>query len=424
MAPLNALRVSGTIRPPGDKSISHRALILSAVSRGKSRITNVLESADVRATAAALRLLGAAIPPLSDDFFVAGIQPRYLRSPRLPIDCGNSGTTARLISGVIAGAGLTATFTGDASLSRRPMTRIAEPLRAMGARVDVASHGGLPMVIASGPLRPIEWESVVASAQVKSAILLAGVLGGVRAVVSEPFLSRDHTERMLVYRGVTLAREGNRVEVPAGQRLRPADVRVPADPSSAAYFVALATLASAGELRMTDVCLNPTRTGFLTVLRRMGAELDVMDRREDGGEMTGTIVARPSALRAIEIGPDEIPALIDELPLLACIATRAAGETVVLGAGELRVKESDRIATIVRNLRALGAEAEELRDGFRVTGARGALHGAISTHGDHRVAMSFGILGALPGNRIVIDDRDCVAVSYPGFWRDLDSVQA
>jgi len=423
MAALNKLRVGGSIRPPGDKSISHRALILGALSRGKSRVTHILDSADVRSTVSCLRALGADIPVLSDDFYVTGKASRFLASPKDDLDCGNSGTTTRLLSGVIAGAGLTATFKGDASLSRRPMRRVAEPLRAMGAQVSLAPHDGLPMQIKSGPLRPIEWDSRVASAQVKSSILLAALLGGVHSTVREPHLSRDHTERMLEARGVSLQRRdgGRTVEIEAGQIMRPEDVSVPADPSSAAFFAALAVLSGAGELRLTDVCLNETRTGFFDILLAMGSRLEVVNQREQQGEIVGDVIARPSELNGVVISAGKVPTLIDELPLFACVASRAAGASEVRGAAELRVKESDRIATLVANLRRLGAEAEELPDGFRVNGTRSPLRGRVITNGDHRIAMSFGVLAALPGNDIEIDDRDCVSVSYPGFWRDLQA---
>lgn len=412
----------GSIRVPGDKSISHRALILAALATGKSRISHVLDSADVRSTADCLRMLGASIPPLSGEFVITGKPLRDLRLQERRLECGNSGTTARLLAGVAAGAGIRATFVGDASLARRPMRRVAEPLRAMGARVDLAPHGGLPMTVAAGPLRDIDWDSPVASAQVKSAILLAALFGGVRARVHEPHLSRDHTERMLAGRGVELARIGTTIELPAGQSLRPADVRVPADPSSAAYFIALALLADEGELRLEDVCLNQTRTGFLDALRRMGADILVEQKREEGGETIGTVVARPSRLVGIEVDAADVPAMIDELPLLACVAACARGESIVRGAAELRVKESDRIAALVQNLDALGAHAEELDDGFRIVGSRTPLDGQARTHGDHRIAMSFGILGAVRGNRIGVDDPASVGVSYPGFWTDLERV--
>lgn len=420
------MRVRGAIRVPGDKSISHRALILSALARGKSHVRNILESADVQSTAQALRALGASIPPLSSKIVVTGKPARELWSSEAHLDCGNSGTSARLLAGVAAGAGLKATFTGDASLSRRPMRRVAEPLRAMGAVVELAPHGGLPMSVVGGPLRPIAWESTIASAQVKSAILLAALFGGVRAMVTEPHLSRDHTERMLLARGVELTTRGHgtTVEIAGGQTLRPEDVVVPGDPSSAAFFVALGLLAGEADLQLENVCLNPTRIGFIEALRRMRGNVEVHDQRDQGGEPVGTLVPKPSQLSGIEVNADEVPAMIDELPLLACVATRARGATVVRGAAELRVKESDRITTVVENLRAIGATAEELPDGFRVTGSTNPLHGRAVTHGDHRIAMAFGILGSLHGNDIVIDDRECVAVSYPAFWSDLAGVLA
>lgn len=419
------LRVHGAVRVPGDKSISHRALILSALAHGSSRIDNILESADVSSTAEALRALGASIPPLSAKMYVEG---RELHSPRDPLDCGNSGTSARLLAGVVAGAGLKATFIGDDSLTARPMGRVAEPLRAMGARVDLAPHGGLPMTVEGagaeegGRLIAIDYASSTASAQVKSAILLAAVAGGVRARVLEPYLSRDHTERMLAARGVQVSRKGTAVSIPPAQTIKPLNVSVPADPSSAAFLAALAIMSDEGELRLTDVCLNPTRMGFVDVLRRMGANLELADQREDGGEPVGTIIARPSRLRGVAITEREIPSLIDELPLFACVATRAEGVSVVSGAGELRVKESDRIAAIVQNLRDLGADAEEMPDGFRVTGGSGPLSGTAQTRRDHRIAMAFGVLGALPGNSIKVDDPACVVVSFPQFWKELARV--
>lgn len=420
---MNRLTVRGTLRVPGDKSISHRALIFAALARGRSRISHILESDDVLATADSLRRLGAAIPVISQDFHVTSRSLRDMRAAERDLDCRNSGTTARLLAGVAAGAGLRARFVGDASLSRRPMRRVAEPLRAMGAHVDLSASGGLPMTVSAGALRPIEWYSPIASAQVKSAILLAALLGGVRAFVEEPHLSRDHTERMLEGRGVTLHRDGTAVELPAGQSVRPDDVSVPADPSSAAFFLALGLLADSSELALEDVCLNPTRTGFLDALRRMGGAIEIAEQREQGGERLGTLRPEASRLHGIDVGADDVPSMIDELPLLACLAARAEGETVVRGASELRVKESDRIATVVANLRRIGADAEELEDGFRVVGGARPLQGRVETRGDHRIAMAFGILGALPGNQISVDDPGCVAVSYPGFWADLDRVQ-
>lgn len=424
MAPLTpprALRVTGTIRVPGDKSISHRALLLAALAEGESRVRDILPSADVHSTAGALRAMGVDIPELSADFVVRG--HGRLRPPIESLDCGNSGTTTRLLAGVVAGSGFTARFTGDASLSRRPMRRVQRPLEAMGARFTFEREegDGLPMTVHGAALHGIDWVSDTASAQVKSAILLAGLAAGVEVSVAEPARSRDHTERMLAARGVRVEVDvlGVRLHQPA--TLLPLDTTVPGDPSSAAFFAALAALANGGELRLTNVCVNPTRAGFLEVLRWMGAELEEVERRDEGGEPVATIrvAASGDRLHGVAVGGDIIPTLIDELPLLACLATRAAGETVIRDAAELRVKESDRITAVVENLREIGAEAEELPDGMRITGTRALLHGRVRTHGDHRLAMAFGILGALPGNEIEIDDPDCVAVSYPGFWSDL-----
>jgi 3-phosphoshikimate 1-carboxyvinyltransferase len=417
------LSVRGTIRAPGDKSISHRALIFATLARGPSRVRDLLQSADVAATASALRALGGNIPALSSDLIVHGVGIAALRSPYGPLDCANSGTTARLLAGLVAGLdGCVARFEGDASLSRRPMGRIATPLTRMGARVEFEGEGQaerLPMRVHGARLQPMRWESEHASAQIKSALLLAALAAGVEVEVSEPERSRDHSERMLLARGVALEVRGNGVRLAPGQTVQPLDISVPADPSSAAFFVALAALADHGEIRLTDVCLNPTRTGAFDVLRRMGASIALSDLRESGGEPVGTIAASASALTGTRIGGAEIPRCIDELPLLACVAARAHGETIIADASELRVKESDRIRAVVQNLRRLGVDAEERDDGMRIVGSRAPLSGQVATHGDHRLAMAFGILAALPENSITIDDPSCVAVSYPDFWSDL-----
>ncbi|WP_310570369.1 3-phosphoshikimate 1-carboxyvinyltransferase [Gemmatimonas sp.] len=417
------LAVRGIIRAPGDKSISHRSLIFAAMASGPTRIRDILASADVHATAGALRAMGADIPALSDDFVVQGRGVEALHSPESALDCGNSGTTTRLIAGLVAGlAGRVARFEGDASLSRRPMRRIAAPLTQMGARVDfegASGHDGLPMRVHGMPLSAITFVNTHASAQVKGALMLAGLASGSGVTVQEPQRSRDHSERMLIARGVQLAVSDDGVMLPPGQTLTAVDVVVPSDPSSATFFAALAALADEGELRLENVCLNPTRTGAFDVLRRMGVRIDTEEARTIGGESIGTLVVFPALLRATSIGGAEIPRCIDELPMLACVAARAVGETRITDAGELRVKESDRIRAVVENLRRLGVDAEELPDGMRIVGSQASLSGHVVTHGDHRLAMAFGILGAIPGNRITIDDPGCVSVSYPTFWRDL-----
>lgn len=419
-----ALRVSGTIRVPGDKSISHRALIFSVLAEGESRVRGILDSEDVRSTASALAALGAGIPRLADDMVIGGVGLRRLRQSSAALDCGNSGTTARLIAGIAAAHPFTTRFEGDASLSRRPMKRIAEPLSYMGARFEFERGDGLPMTIHGVDLRSIDWNTHAASAQVKSAILLAGLVSGVEVRVTEKSRSRDHTERMLRAMGADVETDRTQVCLRPTRRLSPIDLEVPADPSSAAFFVALASLASAGELTLTDVCLNPTRTGFIEAMKRMGARIETHSTSHRAGEDVGSLRVTPAKLCGLKVSESEVPSLIDELPLLACTAAGAGVELEITGAGELRVKESDRISTVVQNLRAVGADAEELPDGLRLRGSRRELSGTIDPHGDHRIAMAFGILSVASGNRITVTNPDCVAVSYPGFWDDLRRVAA
>ncbi len=416
--------MSGTIRVPGDKSISHRSLILASLADGESRVRGILDSEDVRATAEVLRALGAAIPPLAGEMRVKGSGIRGLLAPRRALDCANSGTTTRLLAGVVAAHPFTARFEGDASLSRRPMKRIAEPLTYMGAKFDFEHGDGLPMTVRGADLRSIDWDTRASSAQVKSAILLAGLVSEVEVRVTEKSPSRDHTERMMRAMGADVETDGNQVCLRPARRLAALEIDVPADPSSAAFFVALASLAGSGELTLTDVCLNPTRTGFLAAMARMGAQFDKTASASSGGEEIGSLRVRPASLRSARIVEAEVPSLIDELPLLACMAAGAGVELEITGAAELRVKESDRISAVVQNLRAVGAEAEELPDGLRVHASRRALSGTIDPRGDHRIAMAFGILSAASGNHITVTNRECVAVSYPHFWEDLRRVAA
>ena len=419
----SALHVAGELLVPGDKSISHRSLICSALSEGTSRVRSILRSADVHSTAGVLRALGVDIPALGDDITITGVGLRGLRDATSDLDCGNSGTSTRLLAGVVAGSGVTGRFVGDSSLSRRPMRRIARPLEAMGARVELPENGGLPMTIRGGKLHDIEWVNETGSAQVKSCIMLAALCAGVEAKVVESPRSRDHTERMLASQGAEVWVNEQSVLLHPVASLTPLDVTVPGDPSSAAFFAALAALAPRGEILLRRVCVNETRIGFLAALREMGGEIELVGRERIAGEWIADVYVRGGAtLRGISIVREAIPTLIDELPLVACLAAYAEGETRVTGAEELRVKESDRIAVVVGNLRTLGADAEELPDGFVVRGTSPVLRGSVVTHGDHRMAMAFGILGALPGNEIEIDDPDCVAVSYPAFWSDLASV--
>ncbi|MBA3340862.1 MAG: 3-phosphoshikimate 1-carboxyvinyltransferase [Gemmatimonadaceae bacterium] len=417
------MKARGTIRVPGDKSISHRALILGALAPSDCRIRGILESDDVRSTATVLRALGAVVPTLSDDVVVRGHGLSGLTRSHSPLQCGNSGTTARLMAGVAAASPFISRFEGDSSLSRRPMARVAEPLSAMGAKFEFDRGDGLPMTVHGGRLSGIAWDTRAASAQTKSAILLAALVGGVHVSVRESRRSRDHTERLLRHLGVPVTSTDIRIQLSPVESLDAFDVTIPGDPSSAAYLLAYASLARV-VVALPGVCVNPTRMGFIEALRRMGADIRYEDAAANAGEDVATIVSRPARLGGIRIGEAEVPSLIDELPLLACVAAAARVEVEVSGAAELRVKESDRIAAVVSNLRSVGADAVEMPDGFRVSvSSSRTLSGRIATRGDHRVAMAFGVLGALPGNEIEIDDRDCVSVSYPGFWEDLDSLR-
>ncbi|MFN2635638.1 MAG: 3-phosphoshikimate 1-carboxyvinyltransferase [Gemmatimonadaceae bacterium] len=419
-----ALTVAGTVRVPGDKSISHRALILSALSKGDCRIRGILDSADVRSTAGALAMLGVRVPPLSDDLTVSGRGLRGLVSPREPLHCGNSGTTTRLLAGVIAAHPFSARFEGDASLSRRPMRRIAEPLTSMGATFEFEHGDGLPMTIHGVDLRSVDWDTGGSSAQVKSAILLAGLVAGVEVRVIEKSLSRDHTEKMMRAMGVDVENDGKQVCLRASHALSATDFDIPADPSSAAFFLAMSTMADEGELVLPDVCLNPTRTGFIAAMKKMGADISVTQVSQNGGEDRGTLRVKPAHLRGLHVGSEDIAAVIDELPLLACVAAGAGVDLQITGAEELRVKESDRIRVVVDNLGAVGAEVEELPDGLFVRGVRKDLAGIVDSHGDHRIAMAFGVLAKRFGGKITVKGRDSVDVSYPGFWKDLEEVAA
>ena len=425
-----SLRVAGSLRVPGDKSISHRSLIFASLADGESRVTGILDSDDVRSTAGVLRDMGAQIPELSDDMRLQGAGLRGLRPPKGALDCGNSGTTTRLVAGVVAGHPFSARFEGDASLSRRPMKRIAEPLTYMGARFDFARGDGLPMTVHGVELRSIDWDTKSASAQVKSAILLAGLVSGVEVRVTESGRSRDHTEKMLRAMGVDVENDRNQVCLRPSRKLNAVNIAVPSDPSSAAFFVAAATLAREGELRLEDVCLNPTRTGFLEAIKRMGGDITSESHVSAAGEEIGTLTIRPATLGDLRITESEVPSLIDELPLLACVAAAARVELEITGAAELRVKESDRISAVVQNLRAVGVSAEELPEGLRVrpgaAGRPGAkeFSGTVDPKGDHRIAMAFGVLSAVTGNQIRVLNPEIVAVSYPGFWQDLARVLA
>ena len=437
-SPNGALK--GTLRAPADKSISHRAALLAAMSGGETVIGNYLESADTRSTLAAVHALGARVrterTAAGLEVTIGGVGLRGARAAAAgePIDVGNAGTLIRLLSGWLAGqAGQEFTLDGDASIRSRPMGRIADPLREMGAGVETSAEGTPPLRISGRELRGIEYRMPVASAQVKSALLLAGLVAEGTTRVLEPEPSRDHTERMLRAAGVRVMTEARTalptappplaIEVSAVDELSLPALRVPGDISSAAFHLCAALLVPGSRVRVEGVGLNPTRVGILGILNRMGAAIEVEELGHEAGEPVGAITARHAGgLKAARVGGAEIPLTIDELPLVALLGCFAEGETVVTDAAELRHKESDRIATVVDGLRGLGAEIDALEDGFVVRGTGGLEGGRIDSGGDHRIAMLGGVAGLASASGVEVAGIDAAAVSYPGFGADLASL--
>lgn len=410
----------------GDKSISHRAALFNAIADGEAQLTHYSPGADCASTLACLRQMGVGITQEGDTVHLVGAGLHGLAEPSDVLECGNSGTTTRLLTGLLAGQPFLTVLSGDPSLRGRPMARVAEPLRTMGARIEGRDGGRLlPLaILPSAGLNGVEHRLPVASAQVKSALLLAGLCATGETIVNEPAASRDHTERMLAAMGAPLAHQGNRIAMRAPLRLRAVDVAVPGDLSSAAFWLTLAVLHPDAEIRVRNVGVNSTRTGFLTVLDQMGANVRLEDRREVAGEPVADLVARSSRLRGTTVGGPLVPLTIDELPLVALLGAFAEGDTLVTDAGELRVKESDRIAAVADGLRALGADVEPTPDGWRIQGGAGLTRSTlVQSHGDHRVAMMLAIAGTL-GMGADVAGADAVGVSYPAFWTHLQAVAA
>ncbi len=408
-------RVAGEIRVPGDKSISHRAAILGAIADGATDIHGFLDGEDCRATLAAFAAMGVAIErPAHDRVVIQGRGPQGLRAPANALDLGNSGTGMRLLAGLLAGQPFDSILIGDASLMKRPMERVAAPLRRMGA--DIRTNDGRPPIAIAGgrTLRGTRHELDVPSAQVKSAILLAGLHANGTTLVVEPEPSRDHTERMLPAFGVSVSREGAEVAISGPALLAGARIDVPGDFSSAAFFIVASLIAGSAPLRILGVGVNPTRTGLLDILRLMGADIRQLSASERGGEPVADLEIHPGSLRGIAVPRELVARSIDEFPVLFAAAAVAEGETVVTGATELRVKESDRIAAMAGALGAVGIETETLADGLRVLGGR-PQGGIVDSHGDHRVAMAMAVLGARAAAPVVIRDVQNVATSFPGF---------
>ena len=421
-----ARAVTGVLRVPGDKSISHRYALLAAIADGPSTVSNYAPGADCASTLACLASLGAIVSrtPAPDDGDppIVTIQGRGLRGlvrPSGPLDCGNSGSTMRMLGGVIAAHPFVSTLIGDASLSRRPMRRIIGPLTQMGATVTAGPGDRPPVVIHGGSLVGIHFAPDTPSAQVKSAVLLAGLQASGETRVSEPASTRDHTERALAAFGATVAIQGRSITLRGGQRLTGRGLRVPGDLSSAAFMAVAASALAGSDVTITDVGLNPSRAGLLEVLRRFGAQVDTIIEDEWNGEPVGRLRVRHGAMRDLVIAPEEVPEVIDELPVLATLGT-FGGSVTVSGAGELRVKESDRIAELVAGLRAMGADADERPDGFQVRSGVRLTGGTVHANHDHRLAMAFAIAALGATGPTLIEGADAVAVSYPAFFDDLE----
>ena len=421
VAPAASLR--GHIAVPGDKSISHRAVLLGAIGDGETHVHGFGRSQDTESTIAAVRALGVTVDEDDvDQLRIEGAGLRGLCEPEGSIDCGNSGTTLRLLAGILAGQNGRFELTGDDSLSRRPVDRIAEPLARMGAHME-ATERRPPLAIQGGDLHGIRYELPVASAQVKSCVLLAGLYADGTTTVVEPLPTRDHTELMLTAAGVRVTRRQKRISVGAVDRLQLGDVFVPGDFSAAAPFVVAATLLPGSELTIHDVGLNPRRTGLLDVLARMGARITIFHRHRSSGEPVGDLEVRSAELVATEVHGKEVPLLVDELPLFALAAACAHGESRVEGARELRVKETDRIETVTTALRALGVRISAGEDGFTVRGVPSRPRGGrMSSNGDHRIAMLGAVAGLVSRDGVDVRDAKAVAVSFPGFFELLDSV--
>jgi 3-phosphoshikimate 1-carboxyvinyltransferase len=412
------------VQLPGDKSISHRLAMLGAIAEGTTRIDNFATSQDCHSTLACLRSLGVPIAVEPDGCVtLRGQGLRGLRASGDILDAGNSGSTIRMLAGVLAGQRFTTRITGDDSLRRRPMKRIIVPLERMGAQIEADGNNYPPLAIHGKDLQPIRYELPVASAQVKSAILLAGLYAEGETTVVEPVKTRNHTELALRGFGGEVRTEINSASVRGGQKLHGTEMTAPGDISSAAFLIGAATLVPGSELFLSDVGLNPGRRGIVDLLAGMGASIEILDERREGGEPVAELRVRPATLRGGRIGGEQIPQVIDEVPVLAVLATQTEEGMEVHDAAELRVKESDRIRSIVDNLRAMGGEVEELEDGLVIPGRQRLRGGVIRTYGDHRIAMAFAIAGLIAEGETVIEGSECAAVSFPGFFEILENLR-
>ena len=416
-------KLRGSITPPPDKSISHRAIMLASIADGKSIVRNFLRAEDTMSTLNAFRKLGVKIEDKGKKIIIGGKGIHGLKEPADIIDCGNSGTTARLMSGILAGNPFFSALTGDASLRQRPMARVINPLKEMGAEIS-ARNGDkyLPMKIKGGPLKAINYKMPVASAQVKSCLILAGLYAKGTTTITEPQKSRDHTERMLKAMGANIEVKGLNIRVQGlgNKKLNPIDITIPSDFSSAAFFIAGALIVPDSEILIKNVGMNPTRTGFLKVIKEMGADIKIENIRDVSGEPVADIHCKATSnLKAVKIGGDIMPSLIDEFPILCVLATQAEGVTKIKGAEELRFKESDRIQAMAEGLRKMGAEVKEFKDGLSIKGNAKLKGASIDSHKDHRIAMAFSIAALIASGKTIINGISSVNISFPGFFEML-----
>ena len=416
-----AKRLKGKIIPPGDKSISHRAVILSSLAKGKSIVRNFLRAEDTMSTLNAFRKLGIKIEDKGKKIIIEGKGIYGLKEPADIIDCGNSGTTIRLLSGVLSGNPFLSVLTGDSSLRSRPMGRVITPLRQMGAGIMARDNDRYPPIAVRGrKLKAIKYAMPVASAQVKSALLLAGLYADGETEISEPVKSRDHTERMLPSYGAKIKIEGFKIKIKGGQELKARNIDVPGDFSSAAFFIAAALLIPESDITIKGVGINPTRTGLLDVLEAIGADIGLTDIRDVSGEPVADIYCKTAgSLRAVKIGREIMPSLIDEFPILCVLGTQADGVTEIRGAEELRVKESDRIKAMAEGLKKMGAEVKEFKDGLSIKGNANLKGASINSYGDHRIAMAFSIAALIARGKTTINGISSVNISFPGFFETL-----
>lgn len=424
MTTLPARQLRGEITVPGDKSISHRSIMMGSLAKGTTRITNFLRGEDNFSTMKAFRAMGVPIDDDGQSVMVRGVGLHGLQEPADVLDCGNSGTTIRLMTGLLSGQRFFTVLTGDQYLRKRPMKRVSEPLRRMGAQIAGRSLGTMaPLAITGSPLNGITYDSPIASAQVKSALMLAGLYAAGETKVTEPSLSRDHSERMFKFFGADLDSLPNGVVVRGGAELRGQEIVVPGDISSAAFFLVAALIVPGSELLIRNVGINPTRTGVIDILQAMGGDISLLEPREVSGEPVADLLVRSSQLKGIAIGGDMVPRAIDEFPAISIAAALAEGTTVIRDARELRVKETDRIAAMAANLRAIGAGSiEETEDGMVIQGAETLAGGTVTSYGDHRIAMALSIAALASRSAVVVDDVSCVATSFPGFYQLLDKV--